>query len=164
MMTARNTRTARPSGGAGSWPLALLPIVVGVLAGLTATGLGELGTNWLIYLAAALAVGLAMPYAMRLAGGLTRALTILFFFSLPLSSGFNLIYKDVSNPSGYNGIRVTLVFLVAVAYAASRISREGWQHWGIHRRLVKATILFGLAGVASFINTTDRSLSVYGLV
>src|SRR5262249_6056307 len=76
MRVAKNT--ARPAGSGWGWRLVVL--AVGIGAGMVAAAMAELGTNWLVYLAAGLAVAAAMPYAKRRAGGLNRALTIVFFF------------------------------------------------------------------------------------
>jgi len=140
----------------------VLPVAVGVLAGLVAAGMAELGTNWIVYIIAGLVTGMGLPYASRLLGDKVRALTILLFFCLPLAAGFNLIYKDVSNPAGYNGIRINLVFLIAATYAGVRLL-QGGEPWVVHRSFVSRTVVFGLVGLASFINSADHTLSVYGL-
>ncbi len=157
-MSAIATTGASAARRPARWPL-----VLGVLVGLAAVRAGSLETKWLVYWLLALGAAITLPFVSRAMGGVRRSLTAAFFFALPLAVGFNVVYVDAQTPSGYNGIRVTLVLLIAALYVGVRWL-EGRDAFVVDAQLRRRMALFGVAGFVSAFNAEDHTLSLFGLV
>jgi hypothetical protein len=137
-------------------------VLLGVLTGMYAVHVGDLSMNWIVYLVGAAVMGMVVPYVARALGGWQRATMLGFFFVLQADASTNLIFTDVANPSGYNGLRVSLVFLMAALYAVSRVLQRG-RRWTFHRPLVRGMLFFYAAALVSTTNAVGWALPFYGL-
>jgi O-antigen ligase len=146
--------------GAAVWPI--LGLVVGVLG----VGLIQLAGSWGFYSLLAIVALAWTPWVARIAGGVEPLLQFLFVFALQLQLGFHVIHFDGPKPAGSRGIYVSLVLVTAAALA-------GW--WMLHPRarrrvplvvdgaLLRASVVFFLATLLSFVNTPWRMMSTFGL-
>lgn len=141
----------------------LWPVGVGVLVGVQMLRVDQLSTSWFVYWLVGVTAAAVLPLVSPSFGATRRHLTIAFFLCLQLAVGFNLVYRDASTPSGYNGIRITLVLLVAGAYAGIRLL-EGGGRWVVQGPIVKRMLLFVAAGVVSCLNAADHTLGLYGVI
>jgi len=156
-------RTTRPAP-ARTPPLAL---IVGVVYGLLCVLVWViLPTNWAFYVCAAALVAAAVPIAVELTGSIDDLLAFLLVFSLQFSSSFNLIYETKSMPGGAQGINITLVLLIAVAWWVwIEIRRMSGAALPVHfdRGFLKALVWFVIISGLSIVNAPTKQYTAWGL-
>lgn len=146
------------------------PVTGGCLIGLGAlTAWWNLGPAWTVYLVIAITGLSTIPVIVAvLAGrGLERIAMTGFVFSLQFGLSFNLMYGDYTVAGGSNGLTVSLILLTGLAYCAvwlfSRRLDAAYATWRTSPAFVRACAAFLAATLLSFLTTSDRTNSMFGL-
>lgn len=146
----------------------LVPLL-GVVTGYAVLYTSDMGSAWGTYLLLAVALAFILPIVTAVTGGIDRLVLMAFVFALQFQLGFNPLYSQSAaqyKQAGAVGLYVSLVLLAAFGLYFIRVLRWlGGKRLGfpVHWPLVRGCLLFFAASALSFLNSPNKTVSIYGL-
>lgn len=126
----------------------------------------NLDDKWMVWCSLGTIFIIAIPIVSKIFRNLEYFLFCFLVFSLQLQAGFNPIYRDINKPAGFNGINISLCFIIAVMLLCTWFVKRCVQEarpLSTNKIWNMACAAFLLTSAISIVKTSDKHLTMFGL-